>query len=190
MAEQKQTNPPSAKNRSDELRECRTTIGRIDTILADTRKYGFTLVTILLTADALLVQGNQVVSRVASSIVVMALVLILYLLDRYWYVLLQAAVSRALALEIGVWGEDAITQLLSRYSTGAHLTFIASASYGLFVVMGGIIAIAAVVAANRLSPGVWVAVTIELIAMIMAVVAIVWVHIQFQRDLDELRSHS
>ena len=38
---------------AEEWLECRVTIGRFDGYLADIRKYGFTLVTLLLTASAL-----------------------------------------------------------------------------------------------------------------------------------------
>ena len=61
-----------------EWQECRLTIGRFDGYLADTRKYGFTLVTVLLTANALVTTANAAVDRPAASIVVMVLLLALF----------------------------------------------------------------------------------------------------------------
>jgi hypothetical protein len=86
-----------------EWAECRTTIGRMDVALEDLRKYGFTLVTGLLTASGLV--GSATTSSTASQLVpaaglvVMVLVLGLFALDIYYQVMLRGAVSRALELE-------------------------------------------------------------------------------------------
>ena len=82
-----------------EWQECRATISRFDGYLADTRKYGFTLVTVLLTANALITIGNVAVDRPAASIVVMALLFALFMLDNYYWDLVRGAVTRARALE-------------------------------------------------------------------------------------------
>ena len=68
----------------EEWKECRATIARFDGYLSDMRKYGFTLVTILLTANALVTTGNTPADRPAASIVVMALVFALFMLDNYY----------------------------------------------------------------------------------------------------------
>jgi hypothetical protein len=83
----------------NEWQECRTTTARFDEYLADTRKYGFTLVTVLLTANALVVDKNTAVDRPAASIVIMALLLALFMLDNYYWVLVRAAVDRSKNLE-------------------------------------------------------------------------------------------
>jgi len=90
---------PFTSHTLDEWQECRTTIGRCDSILADIRKYGFALVTVLLTANALITTANPVADHVAASSVVIVLLLVLFLMDRYWWVLLKEASTRAIILE-------------------------------------------------------------------------------------------
>ena len=89
--------PPDSTK--DEWTECRATIGRMDSVLADIRKYGFSLMTLLLTASALITTANPVADRVAASSAVTILVLVLFLMDRYWWVLFREAVERATELE-------------------------------------------------------------------------------------------
>lgn len=87
-----------------EWQECRTTIGRLDSTLADFRKYGFTLVTTLITASGFLgglVQGGAASTAATSAVpaALMVLITILFAVDRYYSVLLSGAVERALDLE-------------------------------------------------------------------------------------------
>ena len=125
--------------RMTEWSECRTTIGRLDSILADIRKYGFTLVTVLLTASALVTTANPVADRVAASSVVMALLLVLYLMDRYWWGLLRQAASRASELETHLTVEDGrtiqISQQLGAVAQRIGNTAAASAVYGVFILV-------------------------------------------------------
>lgn len=100
-----------------EWAECRTTIGRMDTALEDLRKYGFTLVTGLLTASGLvgsatsLSTASQLVP--AASLVVMVLVLGLFAVDMYYQVLQRGAVARAIELERRTIPPLALTQWVS-----------------------------------------------------------------------------
>jgi hypothetical protein len=114
---------PAGKTTSkDDLRmvewaECRTTIGRMDTALEDLRKYGFTLVTGLLTAGGLV--GSATSSTTASqlvpaaSLVVMVLLLGLFAVDMYYQVLQRGAVARAIDLERQTIPPLALTQWVS-----------------------------------------------------------------------------
>jgi hypothetical protein len=75
----------------DEWKECRGTM-RFDGVLADLRKYGFGLVTALITAVGFL--GQTTVSsavRLAVPTTIMMLIVILFALDRYYLLLLNAA---------------------------------------------------------------------------------------------------
>lgn len=105
-------------DRLHEWQECRTTIARFDGYLADTRKYGFTLVTILLTANALVTSGNTSVDRPAASIVVLALVFALFMLDNYYWSLLRGAVDRAKELE----AKGQVSRLISEKVKESHAT--------------------------------------------------------------------
>ena len=92
-----------------EWAECRTTIGRLDTILEDLRKLGFSFITALLTAGAILsFLGIQSVDKVpvppaptraAPFLSIVVLIVALFFLDCYYEVLLSAAVERALDIE-------------------------------------------------------------------------------------------
>lgn len=86
--------------RVQEWSECRTTIGRLDTILEDLRKYGFSLVTGLLTASAFFgFTTTPVEARAAAFVAIMILVAALFSVDTYYAILLSGAVERALDLE-------------------------------------------------------------------------------------------
>jgi hypothetical protein len=83
-----------------EWTECRSTIGRFDSILSDLRKFGFTLVTGLITAGALLGSSTPTLDeRAAAFAAIMFLVFALFLIDMYYDTLLVGAVERALDLE-------------------------------------------------------------------------------------------
>jgi hypothetical protein len=119
-----------------EWQECRTTIARFDGYLADTRKYGFTLVTVLLTANALVTTGNTAVDRPAASIVIMALLFALFMLDNYYWALLRGTVGRAKELEapknrVGMYVQ--VTGVISDKVKESHATDLILTIYVVFV---------------------------------------------------------
>src|SRR5215831_16151429 len=99
MSTPQEDNKTGAASALDDWKECRTTIGRLDGLLADTRKYGFTLVTVLLTANALVTPHDPIVDRIAASAAVMALIVVLYTIDRYYWILMGAGAQLAGQLE-------------------------------------------------------------------------------------------
>lgn len=128
-----------------EWQECRLTIGRFDGYLADTRKYGFTLVTVLLTANALVTPSNSAVDRPAASIVVMVLLLALFMIDNYYWVMLRAAVTRAKDLEVK---HERITWKLSEQAKNSHATDLVLVFYGLFVAIAALIPLVALLSSK------------------------------------------
>ena len=107
----------------DELSECRQTIGRMDTLLEDLRKYGFSLVTGLLTAGSLVGATTSAAALPLAGVVVMVLVLALFGIDMYYQVVLSAAVGRAMDLEALTHDPQIrITSSVSRNATLAHTT--------------------------------------------------------------------
>ena len=77
---------------------------RFDKLIVDVRKYGFTLITGLLTASAFAFVKLDSLSvpdaaRIGVSLVLMVLVLGLFTVDRYLEIFLRSAVTRARALE-------------------------------------------------------------------------------------------
>jgi membrane protein YdbS with pleckstrin-like domain len=121
-----------------EWAECRTTIGRMDTALEDLRKYGFTLVTGLLTASGLV--GSATSSTTASqlvpaaSLVVMVLVLGLFAVDMYYQVLQRGAVTRAIELERQTIPPLALTQTVSKAARTAGTLYTFPFVYTTFLV--------------------------------------------------------
>jgi len=120
-------------------KECRTTIGRLDTILVDLRKVGFSIITGLLTAGAFLnflgiptTQGVPAPTTDVSAavfITVMVLVAALFSVDTYYQVLLSGAVERALDLEAEMRPPIRVTKYLSVNATRSGTSFIILALY-------------------------------------------------------------
>jgi hypothetical protein len=112
-----------------------------DEHLHDLRKYGFTFVTALLTAESFLIpskspdpiSGTILPPEIKIAVLGVTLVLIiaLQLMDRYYQVLQDAAATRALVLERALNLEltEVITLRFNRY----HVKRYAIAIYGLFV---------------------------------------------------------
>src|SRR5690242_12337549 len=125
----------------NEWKECRATIGRLDGVVADFRKYSFGLVTALITATGLI--GQQSASQaayVAVPIAIMVLILALFAVDRYYTLLLNAAVERALDLEGPTIDReylvnDTLTQVISVYAHDSRATLVVTPSLyvGLFL---------------------------------------------------------
>jgi len=93
----------SSLSLTDEWKECRAAIGRLDATLADLRKYSFGLVTLLITAGAFFSffghSEQQRAGRAAALVVLLALTTALFLVDRYYSLLQSGAVERALDIE-------------------------------------------------------------------------------------------
>jgi hypothetical protein len=162
----------------DEWRECRATIGRFDSFLADTRKYGFTLVTVLLTANALVTTSDKAVDRPAASIVVIALLLALFMLDNYYWSLLRAAVARAQDLEEKVDGKSIqLSGVISVRVAKTHATDLILAVYGLFVFIAMAIGFTGGVTGSQASAG-WLATLVLAGVIVLGVMAASFVIVQ------------
>jgi hypothetical protein len=124
----------------EDWKECRTTIGRLDTILEDLRKVGFSIITGLLTASTFLnflgtsttpgVSAPTTDVRAVVFIIVMVLVAALFSVDTYYQVLLSGAVERALDLEAQTTNPPLrVTKYLSNNATRSGISFIILALY-------------------------------------------------------------
>jgi hypothetical protein len=113
--------PDTIKDRSEHLfnewKECRSSIERFDKIIVDIRKYGFTLLTGLLSADAFLFAKLPELSlegKAAVSILMMVLIYALFMVDRYHEIFLRGAVQRAKVIESEL--ELGLTTTISKVS--------------------------------------------------------------------------
>jgi hypothetical protein len=86
---------------SAEWKEARSSVGRFDGYTEDLRKYGFTLITTLITASTFFVKVTDLQPPQVASIVaaITALATTLFFVDRYYTVLASGAVERAVDME-------------------------------------------------------------------------------------------
>lgn len=135
----------------EEWKAARDTLNNFDERLHDLRKYGFTFLTALLTADSILLPGSMpalagkaVPDPVKFAVLVVTLVLVvaLQLMDRNYQVFQQAAASRARVLERTMNLE--LTDVISiRYAFG-HVRWYVKGLYSAFIV--GIVILASAIA--------------------------------------------
>jgi hypothetical protein len=146
--------------RLQDWKECRTTAGRLDTILVDLRKVGFSIITGLLTASAFLnflgvptKSGSDPGTDVSAVvfITVMVLVAALFSADTYYQVLLSGAVERAMDLEAQTNPPIRITRYLSRNATRSGVSFVILGLYLVLLATGEGMGLFA--AHGQLSPG-------------------------------------
>jgi hypothetical protein len=163
---------------ADEWKECRATIGRFDSILADLRKYGFTIVALLLSANALITTANPVTERVAASSVIIALLVVLFLMDRYWWVMLLATTARAYELEKEL--SYKISLGLHDVAARSHNTLMASLAYVVFVLVASGVALVTVVPAG-IGRGFWVMVGFT----VLGVAVIAFFHVYYSRRFSQ-----
>jgi hypothetical protein len=116
-----------------EWSECHATIGRMDSALEDLRKFGFTLITGLLTASAYLGFGtSRPDAGVAAFIAVMVLVTALFSVDTYYSATLSGAVERALDLEASTRWEISLTKTICYKCHRAGVVWV---TLGLYVAL-------------------------------------------------------
>jgi hypothetical protein len=178
--------------RFQEWKECRSIIARLDTILVDLRKVGFSLITGLLTASAFLnflgvptAQGVPAPATDVSAavfIMVMVLVAALFSVDTYYQVLLSGAVERTLDLEAETQPPIRVTRCLSRNAIRSGSSFIIVALYIVLLVTAEGMGIFAAKGTNNLAfascstwdwvP--WVGIKISAVGFIAAVFAFIF----------------
>ena len=142
---------PDSQGDSAFLNEWNTARGILsdtDNHLQDLRKYSFTFITALLTTESFLIPTNLLNSSNAIILppeiklvvigVTIVLLIALYLMDRNYQVLQEAAATRALVLEriINLELTEVITQRFNQYHVKRYVTAI----YDLFI--SGVVALA------------------------------------------------
>lgn len=143
-----------------EWSECRTTIGRLDSILVDLRKVGFSLVTALLTASAFFgltgAKAPPVTVQIPALLAIMLLIATLAAVDNYYEVLLTGAVERALELELQTSPPIRLTKQISDNAHKTGATLVTWLLYA-FLFVGAVgLALFAAISANSSSGFYWV----------------------------------
>jgi hypothetical protein len=122
-----------------EWQECRASVGRFDSILSDLRRYGFTLITGVLSAQAVLTSTLKELPDPARALVFSSLIFLVvgaFLLDRYYQVLLWAAIQRAMRLEEKLTindGDELITQFINDKAMRTKVDLYVNRLYCLFI---------------------------------------------------------
>ncbi len=105
--------------------ECRVTIDRFDRLLQDLRKFGFSLVTGLLTANALIGRAAPSSTAIAAGFTsTMVLIGALFFLDTHYEVLLSGAVERALDIEVETKPYVRVTRTISKNAASTDAVFL------------------------------------------------------------------
>jgi hypothetical protein len=118
---QSSSSPDSKEFDPFELKEwdqCRQNIANLDKIISDLRKYGFTVVTGLLSVGAFLTDasnGAQMpdTAKAGAAVAIMLLIGALFLVDRYYVVQQVATGERAMAIEHDAWAGFALKWMQS-----------------------------------------------------------------------------
>lgn len=157
----------------DELTECRNTIGRMDTLLEDLRKYGFSLVTGLLTASSLVGATSAPAALPLAAMVIIVLVLALFGIDMYYQVVLSAAVGRAMDIE--KWTHDPEIHLTSSISRNATLTHATSTVFFLYSALDAVAMGMGLFGGDRLAPHL---LTIVVAAIAFLIMLVYWLYVR------------
>ena len=155
----------------EEWREARSSIGHFDEYLLNLRRYGFTLATILIGADAYLsmTDGVSPWAKAGASAAVMLLISALFLLDQHVKALQRAALSRAVKLErqLGMGAQNAheqlqdtasrtLSELQQDVANSRQVTHGGTPIYFLFlIVTGGLGSVAVLTTKNGWDPNKW-----------------------------------
>jgi nucleoside 2-deoxyribosyltransferase len=143
------------KRLTDEWTSCRNALGDFDKSLLDLRRFGFTLVTILLGADGFLSAKTDITGIGIVGIFAALLILIvgLFQQDRMQEVFIRSTVIRAMELEerLGIGLSFQISYWSERVRTGTWGTLL----YHFFCTADLGLAIAALLTPEKLSAGSW-----------------------------------
>lgn len=124
-------------NEDPRLLEWQTTrelLFRLDRLVHDIRRYGFSFVAALLTAQAILVPSSELTSWGKTAVLIITLILILAIafFEKYYHLLQEAAAQRALILELelnlgltGTIQDQFNTEKIRKYEIFIYLSLIA-----------------------------------------------------------------
>ena len=137
-----------------EWKKCHASIDHFNKTIVDLRKYGFTLITVLLSADGFLYakflkDGNPPYgAAVGVCIALMLLIVGLFRVDRFHEIFLRAAVVRAEILEEDL--KMKITSTISEFSKECKTATWGTWLYVLFCTANALLAITPVIKLGKL----------------------------------------
>jgi hypothetical protein len=160
-----------------EWKECRAAISRFDQIIVDLRKYGFSIITGLLTADTFfLIKAGEapVWQKVGLYVVLAVLIYALFSVDRCFEIFLRGAVERANELEkrhgMG------LTQVISDKSLLANTDTWGKHVYSLFVIAAAVPSIASILNPVKDAPAPGLAPILLIVGLVLLFLALILVY--------------
>lgn len=174
----------------EEWKECRNSIDRFDRIIFENRKYGFSLITTLLSADAFLfikLTGLTFVAKFAVSTVMIALIYALYTIDRCYQNFLRGAVARAVKIEEDRLKDLNLTGRIGQITKSARTDTWGFRLYSWFLLICAVPPLATTSAADLSLPGSLNIVFIYFIVTICFYCLMAWRHFQSKWASDEDR---
>ena len=137
----------------EEWKNAREATSKFDEILVDLRKYGFSIITGIITADAFIGFSKPIADiQIGAIIVTMILIVILYWVDRYYDGLLWGAVMRTRFLETFRLERAHLSSYISGFLPDKIVTLL-HYMYGVFLLGALILGLSVTsVAANGFDP--------------------------------------
>ena len=160
----------------EEWKESRNSIARFDQIIIDIRKYGFTFITGLLSAEAYLfitISGLTPLEKIGITVVNLALIYALFRIDRYHEIFLMGAVQNSINLEADL--DFKLSIMIHKYINDAHTDEWGSRLYRVFGGAAILPALTSVVSFDR--EGV-------IFILIMILIGFVFYYMLFKYDMD------
>lgn len=141
------TNPEKNLNYLEWLK-CQDTISGFDKMILDIRKYGFTFITLLLTANGFLLGKEDINEYIALGILAVLLILIvaLFRIDHMHEIFLRAVALRAMRLEEKI--NFGLTRCISYWSESLITATWGTVIYALFCIAAFILTTAAIIKHN------------------------------------------
>ncbi len=165
----------------EEWKAAREATSQFDGILVDLRKYGFSILTGLTTAQGLIGFTQEFTNIMIGVIVVtMNLVVILYWLDRYYDGLLWGSVMRTRFLEIFRM-ETKLSLYISGFIRTAHIGWILHAIYYGFLI--GLLFLGLLVAKKSNEPSLTTMLYVSFFALIGASLLVVYFSDHQRREM-------
>jgi len=154
----------------DEWKESRDLISKLDDILSDLRKYGFTFITALLAADSILGQASSSATleispqvKLATFASTLILVAGLYATDGFYRVVQKGAVERAKEIEDHFKRTISLTHKISQYYGMMHLWLYVEALYVFFALATEVLGLIVLYPSNSLMALITVATAMTLL---------------------------
>lgn len=172
--------------------ECRTSIARFDEAILSIRKYGFVLITGLLTADGIIYSGMltngklEIGTTVGIYLALMILIVGLFRFDRVYEIFLRAAVVHAESLEDKL--NISVSKEISKFTKKCATDAWGISLYSSFCAANFVLALGSVLNFADLKKSFcmhWLYIIIILLILLAAGIVIIVLHIRTKKEIND-----